>query len=208
MSDPHNQRDGLAEKLADRILLHAIGSAACSGLLLARPENIEHARFISGNLQSALRRRGALVLYASLDRATPAHSIISGVVYEAIQRLAGSCQAGAVPGADEVVNSAAADPENLVGIDRAVSLCSALVRLSELSRRVIVIIIDDAQQLQDTSKGQAMLYALKAARDEINSSKHRGLRIVLSGVDKERLARLCRERDQAFYCAPMIDIVI
>lgn len=108
MSIRRNSLDELAEKLADRILLDAIGSAASSGLLLTLPKDAEGAFFISDNLKAALKERGALVLYASLDGARSADSIISGLVCEAIQRMDG----GAVDGADEAVNAAAALPEN------------------------------------------------------------------------------------------------
>lgn len=56
--NPRNPRDELAEKLAHRILLDAIGSAASSGLLLTRPEDVEGALFISDSLQAALKGRG------------------------------------------------------------------------------------------------------------------------------------------------------
>lgn len=65
MNIPHSSPAELAEQLADRILLDATGTAASSGLLLARPDNAEGALFISGNVQAALKGRGALVLYAS-----------------------------------------------------------------------------------------------------------------------------------------------
>lgn len=206
MSNPHNPRDELAEKLADRILLDAIGSAASSGLLLTRPEGAEGALFISDNLQAALKGRGALVLYASLDEANSADSIISSVVCEAIQHLAGRCQSEESLVADGVVNAAAAFPEKLVGIGRDVSLCSAFVRLSGLAGRVIVLIIDHVQRAQDTPEGKATLYALKAAREEINSSKHRGLRVVLVGADEGRVRMLRSESDQAFFATPMMNL--
>lgn len=206
MSNPRNPRDELAEKLAHRILLDAIGSAAPSGLLLTRPEGAEGALFISDNLQTALKGMGALVLYASLDEASSADSIISSVVCEAIQRLAGRWQSGEGLVADEVVDAAAAFPEKLVGISRDVSLCSALVRLSELAGRVIVLIINDVQRAQDTPEGQATLYALKAARDEVNSSKYHGLRVVLVGADEGHVRMLCGESDQAFFATPMVNL--
>ena len=204
MSSPHNPRDELAEKLADRILLDAIGSAASSGLVLTRPADAEGALFVSDNLQAALKGRGALVIFASLDGASSADSIISSLVCEAIQRM----DRGAVVGADEAVNAAAALPENQVGIGRAVTLCSALVMLSELSQKVIVLIIDEVQRAQDTPEGKAILYALKAARDELNSSRHRGLRVVLTGAYEDHLRMLCTASDQAFFATPMVHLTL
>lgn len=71
-----------------------------------------------------------------------------------------------------------------------------------------MLIIDDVQRTQDTSEGKATLYALKAARDEVNSSKHRGLRIVLVGADERRVTELCSESDQAFFATPMVNLTL
>lgn len=80
--------------------------------------------------------------------------------------------------------------------------------LSELSQTVIVLIIDDVQRAQDTPEGKAILYALKAARDELSSSKHRGLRVVLAGADEDHVRMMCTGSDQAFFATPMVNLAL
>jgi hypothetical protein len=72
-------------------------------------------------------------------------------------------------------------------------------------KRLIVLIIDEAQHAITTDEGIAALFALKAARDELNSSKHHGLRVVCTGSNRDKLAMLHNSKDQAFYGAPMVN---
>lgn len=50
----------------------------------------------------------------------------------------------------------------------------------------------------------ASLFALKAARDELNSSRHYGLRIVFTGSNRGKLAILRNCKDEAFFGASMM----
>jgi hypothetical protein len=45
---------------------------------------------------------------------------------------------------------------------------------------------------------------LKAARDELNSSAHHGLRIVATGSNRDKLAMLRNSKEQAFFGAPLV----
>jgi hypothetical protein len=53
--------------------------------------------------------------------------------------------------------------------------------------------------------GIATLFALKAARDELNSSWHHGLRVVCTGSNRDKLAMLRNSKEQAFFGAPMVN---
>lgn len=92
-----------------------------------------------------------------------------------------------------------------VGLGRDVSLTDALIALSDEMKQIIVLIIDEAQHAITTDEGIAALFALKAARDELNSSKHHGLRVVCTGSNRDKLAMLRNSKDQAFYGAPMVN---
>ena len=48
------------------------------------------------------------------------------------------------------------------------------------------------------------MFGLKAARDELNSSAHHGLRIVATGSSRDKLAMLRASKDQAFFGAPLV----
>lgn len=65
-----------------------------------------------------------------------------------------------------------------IGVGKDVSLTDALAVYSEEVRRPVVLIIDEAQHAMTTEQGYASFFALKATRDEPNSSGRYGLRIV------------------------------
>nr|WP_291455064.1 ATP-binding protein [Cupriavidus sp.] len=60
--------------------------------------------------------------------------------------------------------------------------------LSARTRRPIILIIDEAQQLLATERGDSMLYTLKATRDLLNGDPGLyGLRTVFTGSDRTKL---------------------
>lgn len=67
-----------------------------------------------------------------------------------------------------------------------------------------MLIIDEAQHAITTDRGYDALFALKAARGELNSSAHHGLRIVATGSNRDKLAMLRNSKDQAFFGAPLV----
>jgi hypothetical protein len=90
-----------------------------------------------------------------------------------------------------------------VGLGTGITLSAALSALSDRLECAIVLFIDEAQHAVTTSGGNDALFALKAARDELNSSAHHGLRIVATGSSRPKLAVLRASKDQAFYKAAM-----
>lgn len=91
-----------------------------------------------------------------------------------------------------------------IGLGKDIDLTTALVALSDESKKMIVLIIDEAQHAITTEQGVAALFALKAARDELNSSLHHGLRVVCTGSNRDKLAMLRNSKDQAFFGAAMV----
>ena len=90
-----------------------------------------------------------------------------------------------------------------IGLGDGISLSSALAALSDETRKTIVLVIDEAQHAITTDDGNDALFALKAARDELNSSHHHGLRVVATGSNQDKLAMLRNSKDQAFFGAPL-----
>lgn len=68
-----------------------------------------------------------------------------------------------------------------------------------------VLIVDEAQHAITSELGANALFALKAARDELNSSAHHGLRIVATGSNRDKLAMLRNSKEQAFFGAPLVN---
>ena len=90
------------------------------------------------------------------------------------------------------------------GDNSGISLSSAFAALSDETGQIIVLIIDEAQHSITTDSGNDALFALKAARDELNSSRHKGLRVVATGSNQDKLAMLRNSKEQAFFGAPLI----
>lgn len=201
------RRPELAERLAKQILRVAVGSAASSGIFLAAPRRTGKSTFAREDLRPALEKAGAIVLYADLwkDPTADPGQVIVGVVREAlagnegvIARLAKSA------GMEKVTVGGLAFSLDRVGLGKDVSLSQALAGLSDETKKLIVLIIDEAQHAITSEAGVAALFALKAARDELNSSKYHGLRIVCTGSNRDKLAMLRNSKDQAFFGAPLV----
>ena len=205
---PIFHRPELAKRLADQILVAGVGSAAGSGVFLAAPRRTGKSTFVREDLRPTLESLGVLVVYADLwanPTADPG-MVISNAIrtslagYEGVMlRLAKSAGMSKLS-----VGSMSFDLDR-VGLGKDVSLTDALVALSDETGRMIVLIIDEAQHAITTDAGIAALFALKAARDELNSSQHHGLRIVCTGSNRDKLAMLRNSKDQAFFGAPLVN---
>jgi hypothetical protein len=203
-------RPELARKLAGQVLTVGPGSAVSSGVFLAAPRRTGKSTFVREDLRPAFEAAGAFVVYVDLwanPTAEPG-SVIVAAIRKAlatqdgvIARLAKSAGMTKIAVAGSTLQF---DLEK-VGLGKDVSLTDALIALSDEMKRLIVLIIDEAQHAITTDEGIAALFALKAARDELNSSKHHGLRVVCTGSNRDKLAMLRNSKDQAFYGAPMVN---
>lgn len=202
------KREALATELATKILTVSPTSASSSGLFLAAPRRTGKSTFLREDLRPALENLGALVVYADLwedRRADPGEVIVGAVRAElashegVIKRLARSA------GMEKIAVGGMSFSLDRVGLGEGISLSAALAALSDDAGKPIVLVIDEAQQAIVSEKGNDALFALKAARDELNSSRHKGLRIVATGSNRDKLAMLRNSRDQAFYGAPLVN---
>ncbi|QUN32083.1 ATP-binding protein (plasmid) [Cupriavidus sp. KK10] len=202
------RREELAANLATKVLEVSPTSASSSGLFLAAPRRTGKSTFLREDLRPALEKEGALVLYVDLweDRsADPGETIVHMVRAElakhegVITRLARSV------GMEKVAVGGLSFSQDRIGLGDGISLSTALAELSDEVKRPIALVIDEAQQAIASEKGNDALFALKAARDELNSSRHFGLRVVATGSNRDKLAMLRAGRDQAFMGAPLIN---
>ncbi|MDH3210251.1 MAG: ATP-binding protein [Burkholderiaceae bacterium] len=201
-------RRELAERIAAQVMSDTAGSAAASGIFLAAPRRTGKSTFLREDLRPQLERLHALTLYVDLweDRkADPGQSIVaairSGLAGKegVIARLARSA------GMDKVNVGGLSFDMDRVGLGTGVSATRALAALSDETAQRIVLIIDEAQHALTTEAGADAMFALKAARDELNSSSHHGMRIVATGSNRDKLALLRNNRDQAFFGAPLVE---
>lgn len=201
-------RGALADDLAARLLAAPSTSASGSGLFLAAPRRTGKSTFLREDLRPALERRGATVIYADLwaDRTADPGTVIVAAIRAALAQRAGVvARLARSSGLDRVTVGGLAFGLDRVGLGQGVSLSTALAALSDEARAMTVLIVDEAQHAITSDAGADALFALKAARDELNSSAHHGLRVVATGSNRDKLAMLRNSKDQAFFGAPLVN---
>jgi hypothetical protein len=200
-------RPQLAAKLAEQILISSPTSSSSSGVFLAAPRRTGKSTFVREDLRPALESKGATVIYVDLwaDRNVDPSELLAAAIRSemsvhdnAVKKIAkGLGISGAkVGGIDFSLDR--------IGIGKDVTLAHALATLSDELGKPIVIVIDEAQHALTSQAGMDSLFALKAARDELNSSAHHGLRLVCTSSNRDKLAMLRNSKDQAFYGAPLV----
>lgn len=201
-------RTALADDLAARLLAAPTTSASGSGLFLAAPRRTGKSTFLREDLRPSLEQRGALVIYADLwaDSAADPGEVIVAAIRDGLSQRAGViARLARSSGLDKVSVGGLAFTLDKVGLAKGVTLSSALAALSDEAEAMTVLIIDEVQHAITSELGTHALFALKAARDELNSSAHHGLRVVATGSNRDKLAMLRNSKDQAFFGAPLIN---
>ena len=200
-------RPDLAERLARVVLDDSPTSASPSGVFLSAPRRTGKTTFLRQDLIPALTGAGALVVYVDLwsDRAADPGKVIVAAVKAtlsahapAVKRLAEKVgiKGGKVAGIEFSVDK--------IGVGDGATLVDMFVALSDTTKKLIVLLIDEAQHASTSTEGADALFALKAARDELNSNPHFGLRVVCTGSNQDKLAMLRSSKDQAFFGAPLV----
>jgi hypothetical protein len=207
MSDTIFHRTPLAERLAAQVLHVSPTSASSSGLFLAAPRRTGKTTFVRGDLAPALLKLGATVIYTDLwiDRqADPGEVIVNAIRAELGKHEAPLAKLAKNMGLSGAKIGGLDFSLDRIGLGRDISLVQALAALSDDVRAPIVLLIDEAQHAITSQAGADAMFALKAARDELNTS-HQGLRVVCTGSNRDKLAMLRSNKDQAFFGAPLID---
>lgn len=201
------KRTNLANEIADKVLFTSPTSASSSGLFLAAPRRTGKSTFLREDLRPQLESKGALVLYVDLweNRQTdPGDAIINAIRVELAKHDGVLTRLAKSTGLDRVGVSGTSFSLDKLGLQKGISLSAALSALSDEASKLIVLVIDEAQHAITTDGGNNALFALKAARDELNSSRHKGLRVVATGSNQDKLAMLRNSKDQAFFGAPLV----
>lgn len=198
-------RPALAEDLAASLMSRSYAS----GMFLTAPRRTGKSTFIRHDLIPALERQHrALVLYADLweHRAEDPGAVIVGLVARALKARKSAAQAVLerfrlsrlkVPGLELDMDKAAPAPA------LQPSLRQSLERLSNLTRRTVVLIVDEAQHTQTTAYGREVMFMLKSARDQLSNRELLMFRLLMTGSHHAKIERLVRYKHEAFYCAPL-----
>jgi hypothetical protein len=194
-------RPDLASSLADQLMSESFKS----GLFLTGPRRTGKTTFVRGDLVAALEREhDALVIYVDLwdDRKMDPGLAIYRAVALALDAFDGVFV--------RMARRVGLKGVRLCGIEisleqinagRVESLTTSLRRLTQLSGRRVVLVIDEAHRCQMTELGLVALHGLKAARDALLLTPGPGFRFLATGSHAHKLEHMVREKQEPFLCA-------
>ena len=203
-------RPQLANDLAEQLFDTTFGPS--SGLFLAAPRRTGKSTFVRNDLVPALaQRKNADVIYVDLwaNKNTDPAILISNAIRSELQKQAGTlAKIAAKAGISKLSLGAFGTGLNFdlsaLGLGADLTLANVLSVLSRESQRPVVLVIDEAQHALTTANGINALFALKAARDELNLGAA-GLYLVATGSNRDKLATMVHSREQAFFGADLLD---
>ena len=198
----YHRRPEMARQLADELLGRRLVSDAPNGLFLAAPRRTGKSSFLQHELKPKLEEQGCLVVYVdfwSQPDKDPVELLAETLTYE-IQRTDGLGKRLAAALSSLKVGAVEVELDlSKLGRPQGPSLAHVLGLLSKEANRTIVVILDEAQHTLTTKAGDAAMFALKSARDQLNSPEAHRLLLVFSGSDRDKLLRLVNTSKAPFY---------
>ncbi len=199
------RRAELARQYCDALEGKTILDAA-SGLFLSAPRRTGKSTFMREDLTPAMASRGWEILYIDLwsDRLKDPAELIAAEIARALAQYDGTLMKAARRAGLEKVSVAGTLTLDLgkIGKPGGVTIPAALEQLHARSAAPIALLVDEAQHALTTDAGRNMLFALKAARDQLNQgSAGRRLHLVMTGSNREKLAELLAGKASAFFGA-------
>ena len=199
----HFPRTALAQELARALQGKNLFGDAHNGLFLAAPRRTGKSTFLKDDLRPELERQGLVVVYVDLwaDQRRDPGELIAEAIGRALQPHLGLMAKAAKAAGLESVSLAGTltiDTSRIGRID-GITLADALHSLHETAKKPIALIIDEAQHALTSEAGEAVMTALKSARDQLNSPGKVNLMLVMSGSDRDKLLRLVNSNSAPFY---------
>lgn len=203
---PLYRRDQYAADLAQQLLKPtALQVQVRSGVFLSGIRRIGKTTFLRQDLVPALEAMGALVIYVDLwvDRSKSPAALVLEAVRTTLADLA-------APGSSVLqrfkgLNVGAAGfsfgfQVDAVGKPGGATLAEVLTELVDKVKTDVVLIMDEVQQALGTEDGNNLLFALKAARDAVNTRPGTpGYLLFLgTGSHKSLVADMATRRTQPF----------
>jgi len=196
-------RQTLAEELVVALRGQATFSDAHNGLFLAAPRRTGKSTFLQGDLAPALRAAGVVVAYVDLwaDPRRDPGLLIADAIARSLAQHAGlvsrvakrvGVESVSIPGFMKIELAK-------IGQDDGATLPDALRALHHTANAPVALIIDEAQHALTSDAGEAMMAALKSARDQLNRPGEVNLMLVMSGSDRDKLLRLVNTNAAPFY---------
>ena len=188
---------------------------ARSGLFLAAPRRTGKSTFLRQDLVPEIEAEDWHPIYVDLwsDRNRNPAELIAEAISAELDKVAPLPRRAVKALGFQKLGIAGATID--IGDQRVsggLTIPSALNQLWQKKQKPIVLIIDEAQHALTTGEGQKTLFALKAARDQLNQEAGKGLRLmlVMTGSSRDKLSFLVTRKNQAFYGAdithfPLLD---
>ncbi|OYD83741.1 AAA family ATPase [Azospirillum brasilense] len=200
-------RPELARQIVDRLTGDSPFGAEPT-LCLTAPRRTGKSTFLRHDLAPELENRHIEVIYVDLwsDRnADPGH-LIAEAIKQALRRAEGvPVRVARSVGLSKVGVGATAIDLDRIGQPQGATLTDALGALIDRTDKRVALVVDEAQHAIVTEAGLNAMFALKAARDTLNtredSADGPNLVLVLTGSHRDKLGRLVLGRDQPFYGA-------
>ncbi|WP_051340836.1 ATP-binding protein [Azospirillum halopraeferens] len=204
-------RPELARRIVDRLTGDSPFGAEPT-LCLTAPRRTGKSTFLRHDLTPELDNRHIGVVYVDLwsDRnADPGH-LVAEAIRQALRRADGlPVRVARSAGLSKVGVGATAIDIDRIGQPQGATLTDALGALMDRTGKRVALVVDEAQHAIVTDAGLNAMFALKAARDTLNTrddgADGPNLVLVLTGSHRDKLGRLVLGRDQPFYGASVQD---
>lgn len=202
---PIFHRSELARNIANRTL----STKGLAGVFISAPRRTGKSTLINEDIVPYLRQQDVEVIYVDLwsDRSRDPGDLISEAIRDHLRQREGALLKWARKGGLDKVKLGGVELDiGKVGVGSGKTIAKALAELSDATGHMIVLVIDEAQHVLTTEAGASSLFALKAARDQLNGSAHHGLRLIATGSNRDKLSLLVQGKDQAFLNAVLMDL--
>jgi hypothetical protein len=204
-SRPIFSRKALAENFVRDLAGESLADYS-SGMFLAAPRRTGKSTFLRNDLVPECEKCGWQPVYVDLwvNREVDPADLISGAIAKALAEYENVFTKAAKKAGIEKVSLLRtltwdfSQPQ----LPSGVTLSQALDVLHQVSGKLVVLIVDEAQHALNSEKGINAMFALKAARDHLNGRLGPdGLRLVFTGSSRDKLANLVLKSKQPFYGA-------
>ncbi|AOB33167.1 ATPase [Bordetella sp. H567] len=198
----HYPRPGLASELVQSLRGQTLFGDAPNGVFLAAPRRTGKSTFLQVDLTPALQAAGVVVTYVDLwsdPQRDPALLIARaiGKTLAAQGNIVG--RAAKKAGLASITLAGVKFDLEKLGTLEGAPLPDALRALHEATQAPVALIVDEAQHALTSEAGEAVMAALKSARDQLNRPWEVNLMLVMSGSDRDKLLRLVNTNGAPFY---------
>ncbi|CAI3807158.1 hypothetical protein GLGCALEP_04517 [Pseudomonas sp. MM221] len=202
---PLLRRGQLAQALAKDLAGESLVDYS-SGMFLAAPRRTGKSTFLNNDFIPECISLGWLPVYVDLwsDRDAAPAELISGAIGAALASFESALARTAKKAGIDKINLLRTLSWDFTRpqLPSGTTLAQALAVLHQVSGQMVVLIVDEAQHALNSEDGLNAMFALKAARDNLNrGDRPDGLRLVFTGSSRDKLANLVLKSKQPFFGA-------